>query len=195
MEHGSISTLVNFHALGELVKGVGGQSWVCGSETTQFKVIAYAWHHPGHHFSRACQSCADHFSPVDQFTLKRLIEAQHQQLSVAEIIAYLRFSKNDPKALKRVMARLMNLLSNLTNMEVSQLKETMHQVWQNYYWLGESDDLAFMIGCFFYEVNDFSVALKYFNFSVELYGPDSGTLANIRHCEELLESDKTLDDE
>ena len=184
--HGSISTIVNFHALQWYAEHQKGQSWICGAPTNGFKVCAVTWEQQLNKFGRTCEKMAVDFSPTDQFTLKKIIELHCDSLSVTEVISYLRFSGYDPKALWRMLPRLMELASQLSAVARETLLEIIWQTWDNYYPLGEKEDLAFMIGCFLYEVDDYANALWFFNQSVATYGPDSGTMANIAHCHQML---------
>ncbi|MEL7144875.1 MAG: SAM-dependent methyltransferase [Bacteroidota bacterium] len=190
IHHGSISTSVNFHALRWLAHQEGGHSWICGQPTDDFKVCAISWQDEDRlpHFARKCFDFAKNFSPADQFVLKKIIERNYQHLNVAEIASYLRFSHYDPKALKRAIPQLMKLAPQLSAPQVSLMQQFVTRTWDNYYWLGEKEDLAFMIGCFFYEANDYQSALVFFNHSVALYGPDSGTICNIENCQKMLET-------
>lgn len=186
--HGSISTSVNYHAWHWTAAHEGGESWLCGQPYDDFKIGAFTWGKAESlgSFAQQCEAFANHFSPADQFTLKKIIEANYSKLSIAEITAYLRFSQYDPKALKRAIPRLMEIENILSPSEIEAIDQVIPQVWNNYYPLGEKDDLAFAIGSFYYEADCYQQAMWFFERSVDLYGPDEGTVANIENCRKLL---------
>lgn len=185
--HGSISTSVNFHALHWLVAQEEGQSWSCSAAKTGFQVAAFTWEQePLVYFSKLCVQFEMGFGPADQFALKKGIEANLGNLSVEQLLAYLRFSCYDPKVLGRIIPHLMPLATAITKPELVQLEAAFQSVWANYYPLGEAYDLAFHMGCLLYELDSFAAAIWYFERSVELYGPDSGTLENMASCRVMM---------
>ena len=187
--HGSISTRVNFHALHWLTAHEKGRSWFCGRPSDDFKIGAFVWGDTDNltSFGKQCEEFAYQFNPDDQFVLKKIIEANYSKLSITEIMSYLRFSEFDPKALKRAIPRLMELVNTISKAEIAALDEIIPQTWDNYYSLGEPDDLAFALGSFYYEIDAYHKALWFFERSIELYGSDEGTIANIRNCQKLIQ--------
>ena len=187
-EHGSISTEVNYHALHWMVDHEGGKSWPCGHADYDFKVGAFTWEPETalSTFARRCLHFAEGFAPADQFVLKRAIEKHLDTLEWNELIAYQRFSTYDPKAFRRSLPRFLVLAPEATAQEVHQLDEVTKWVWENYFCLGEEPDLAFGIASLLYQSGLYQSALWFFERSVELYGPDSGTLTNIKNCKEML---------
>ncbi len=80
----------------------------------------------------------------------------------------------------------MEIVTTLSPPEIVAIDQVISQVWDNYYPLGEKDDLAFAIGSFYYEADYYRQALWFFERSVELYGPDKGTVVNIENCKKLI---------
>lgn len=187
-QHGSISTTVNYHAFHWMVGWEGGASWGCGQPGDEFKVNAFTWGKPDElcSFSKQCEDYEEQFSPADQFVIKRVIEGSYSVLTVHEILSYLRFSTYDPKALKRAMPRLAEIVSQLTAHQLFSIEKVIVKTWDNYYPLGEQDDLAFLIASFFYEADLYVQALFFFERSAELYGHDEGTLVNMQNCKKLI---------
>ncbi|HAA14295.1 MAG TPA: hypothetical protein DCE41_22420 [Cytophagales bacterium] len=68
-----------------------------------------------------------------------------------------------------------------------EILEVIRRAWDNYYPLGENPDLPFLIGSLLYEMDFYAEAKQFFEFSAQLYGPDEGTLANIKSCQEMMD--------
>lgn len=186
VEHGSISTTVNYHAFNWLVEQSGGKQWWYNVTNSDMELGVFSWDSlPLKQLGKHCTAFSKGFGPVDQFTLKKSIERGLMELSFSEIMAYLRFSKLDPKAFRRSIPRLMVLNQQLSAEEVASLETLVQRVWGNYYPMGEQPDLAFGIGCLFYELDLFAPALWFFERSVELYGEDEGTMKNIANCKQM----------
>ncbi len=49
------------------------------------------------------------------------------------------------------------------------------QVWENYYFIGESKDLAFALGVVAVRAGAYAEAIQFLQISVQLYGPDPST--------------------
>ena len=188
--HGSLSTQVNFHAFQWLTEATGGESWLCGQASDSLKLLTCTWDKVAltGHLHEVCMDLANEFSPADQFALKQSLESNYNQLPPNAILAYLRFSQFDLRALRRALPRLTELANTLSVHQKNQLRTIAERTWENYYYLEESDDLAFMLGSFFYELDDFITAHRFFERSIVYYGPDEGTVKNLESCEEMLAS-------
>ncbi|MEM1000309.1 MAG: tetratricopeptide repeat protein [Bacteroidota bacterium] len=106
--HGSFSLTVNYHAFGKYALQEGGTAWfrpqngasitVCGfafSGSTDLRETRLAWEQAGLRFG-----------PDDYFTLKGGMERNFAAFSPSELLAYLRLSGYDPKALRRILPPL-----------------------------------------------------------------------------------------
>ena len=188
VHHGSFSLSVNFEAFHWWARQQQGQALVPQRQHRSLYVGLYtaAAVVVGPYLEQAVQQWLKDFHPGDQFVLKRAIEQRYDLLTFDEVMAYVRFSHYDPKALRRGIPTLMALASGITDRQVQELTELMIWVWDNYYPMGEEPDLAFLIGSLFYELDAFEQALMFFDHSVALYGPDEGTMANIKSCKEML---------
>jgi len=58
----------------------------------------------------------------------------------------------------------------------------MNKVWDNYFPIGEEGDLAFYIGLLFSYVSNDSEALRFFEYSLELYGASPEIYYKIAVC-------------
>lgn len=186
--HGSFSLPVNFHTLCAYVQEAGGEVTHGNREQASLQSVClrYPQFKIGAHLQTALNNLLVANSPGDQFTLKKAIERNYTDLSFDEVLAYVRHSQYDPKALRRGLPRLQATIAGAGRQQMQQLLGLIEQVWLNYYPLGESPDLAFMLGSLLYEANVFARAKFFFEESIRLYGDDEGTRNNIAACEKMI---------
>lgn len=186
--HGSFSFPVNFHAFAYWSQQRGGPT--CTNQDIHPSLFVGLFGSSGcslgTHLRQAVNQHICQFTPGDQFILKRLMERQYEHFSKEEVIAYLRFSQFDPKALRRGLPTLMGLVNSFSRGYQQEILRIIQHCWDNYYPLGEQPDLAFQVGSLLYEMDEFALAKHFFEQSVLLYGPDEGTLANIKSCDQML---------
>lgn len=179
--HGSISMSVNYHAIGRWVTMHGG-----------------AWMHTAHHH-RAIDVCAfvigagaecgetirafDHSiarrGPDDFYALKTSLERAYHQLSLGELLAFLRFSQFDAKLLVDCAPALLSSLDGATAAERHDLGEILGQVWDGYFPIGESSDVPFALGVLAFRLGRFEDAHLLFTSSLALHGDRDDTLHNL----------------
>ncbi|MEL6539028.1 MAG: hypothetical protein AAFQ98_26665 [Bacteroidota bacterium] len=190
VHHGSFSLSVNFEAFAWWAAIQGGQTLAPAYPHRSLHVGWYSGRamSPGPQLSLASRQWIEDFHPGDQFVLKRSVESHYDQMSPEEVLAYVRFSRYDPKALRRGLGPLMGFVNGYSLAMKAQILEVISRAWDNYYPMGEEPDLAFLIGGLLYEMDLFGEALGYFEFSAANYGPDEGTLANIKSCREMMKS-------
>jgi tetratricopeptide (TPR) repeat protein len=68
------------------------------------------------------------------------------------------------------------------NFPVEELVIVMNKVWDHYFPIGEEGDLAFYIGLMFSYVSNDSEALKFFEYSLQLYGASAEIYYKIAVC-------------
>ena len=87
----------------------------------------------------------------------------------------------------------MELLPHFKPDQYEAFNEAVDNVWDLYFPLGEKVDLAYQIACLLYEMHNYPRALTYFERSIEIYGPYSGTLVNMAVCHQFLEQYEQAD--
>jgi len=131
---------------------------------------------------RAYQRHVQEFGPDGFFTVSKHARAHIPQMSVDDILAYLRLSHHDSRLLVRYLPRLMELAADFDEHTRRDVAEALEKVWDCYFPLGEELDLANGIAAVLYAMDDYPRALAFFQTSMEIYGPDTGTLYNIGAC-------------
>lgn len=130
----------------------------------------------------AAERCLNDFGPDEFFSLKKAIERSIDQLQMGELLASIRLSGYDARLFGQVLPRLKELISWHSKAQALSLLKTCAQVWENYFPLGEDEDLAFEIGLLLFDLGFMREASTYFGLSEKIYGPSTGSLYNLSRC-------------
>ena len=190
VSHGSISLMVNYHAIGRYVEEQGGTFLttpqphqglhICAalfdtepvdSTTNRFPETGLAF------TENICQ-----ISPDDFFVLKRFIQGNAKHLSLEQLLAYMRMSGWDAANFWGCYEAFMQHAATAEGALRHEIARMAESVWNIYYSLGEDRDLAFALGSLLYEIDCYREAITYLQHSCRLYGDDAGTLYNIAMC-------------
>jgi tetratricopeptide (TPR) repeat protein len=188
--HGSFSLNVNYHAFKRFCEQQEGvalfperkhESITIGGlllvkEATQYRETQCAY-----------QEYVQELGPEDFYRIYKHARRYSADMSVEDILVYLRLSHYDSHQCIHYLPRLLVLAPTLTGSERLALTVTIDHVWQTYFPLREAFDLPYQIANIFYALDDYQRALTYFERSVAIYGPHTGTLYNMAVCHRLLE--------
>ncbi|MFT3772511.1 MAG: tetratricopeptide repeat protein [Minicystis sp.] len=183
--HGSFSLMVNYHAIGEYVRGQGGQVLSMKKRNAHLTVSAFLLGAPpaGSPETRlAFEQSVDRAAPDDFFTLRRGIQRKYEQLDLEHLVSLVHLSRHDPKIFRDGLPVILGKLEALTEPLRLDLIAAAHEVWANYYHIGEEPDLAFLTGVLLYELADHEGALAMFERSLHLYGNDQAARWNMGMC-------------
>jgi tetratricopeptide (TPR) repeat protein len=187
--HGSFSLSVNYHAFKTFCEQSGGLALFPSAHHRSLDIScllmltnATAYVDTRH----AYQGQVQDFSPDDFHTIMRHARQYIAAMSVEDILAYLRFSYYDSAQFAHYLPRLMELAPELNRDERQSVCAAVDKVWEMYFPLGEELDLAYQIACLLYNVDDYVGALTYFERSIEIYGPHTGTFYNLAACHQLV---------
>lgn len=189
--HGSVSLPVNIHALRWLAAHAGGDSLAAIDAERKFTIFALLRFPDSAGYGATRAAFARHVeeaNPGDFCTVSRVLRKAADQMTVEDILAYVRLSRYDSHQFKFFLPRLIALADEITAHEKAALVETVEKVWAAYFPLGEEFDLAYHLGCLLYEMDCYPEALRYFCFSQNIYGAYTGTLFNIASCHWMMGS-------
>jgi len=182
-KHGSFSMMVNYHALGQYITKQGGQFLATDYPHTNLDVCVSLLGQQNYAETRqAYQFAIEQGGPDEFFILKKGLENYHDKLELPQILAYLRLSGWDSQLFLTCFETLRNKLGDITPRLKEQLHDAVPQIWQNYYHLGEADDVPFFLGMLLYGLDYNSEAIAYLKLSLKFYGPDVRTLYNLGLC-------------
>jgi len=190
--HGSISLMVNYHAIGRYAQQQGGHVLMPPhrQHSLQFCVMLFderlAAPEPNRHlYAETRQAFEDHLcriNPDDFFVLKRFIQGNAEHLSLAQLLAYMRMSGWDAANFWGCYEAFMQHAATLEGPLRDEVAKMVESVWHIYYPLGEERDLAFALASLLYEIDHHAEAIIYLEHSLRLYGDDAGTLYNLAMC-------------
>lgn len=188
VHHGSFSINVNYHAFKLFCEQENGMALFPDRSYSSVNMgcllfVKEANAHKETH--RAYQRQVIDFGPDDFFKLSKHVAQHAETMSVEDILSYLRLAFFDSQVLMLCTPRLAALVGEMKRKERESVKQALDQVWETYFPLGESADVAWHLAGLFYEMDDFHKAIYYFEKSLEIYGPYSGTLCNLSVCCEL----------
>lgn len=190
VRHGSVSLSVNYHAYKVFCEQSGGISLFPTHHHNSVNVGCLLMLDGAMNYRETqgtYQRYAQDFGPDDYYSIARHNRRYIAEMTVEDILAYLRFSYYDSHQFAFYLPRLMELAPDMDDDERENLINAIENVWEWYFPLGEALDLAYHIACFLYEIDDYARALTYFERSIELYGQHTGTIYNMAMCHQLLE--------
>lgn len=190
--HGSFSLSVNYHALLQWARNQGGLALQPSHQHRSLAVIglllvADADRHDATRYSYARWLAG--FSPDDFYTVVSFMRRAVGEMEISDIMAYLRLGRDDGHQLLRVLPRLHALAPTLDPRYHADLLAQLERCWDNYFPLGEEQDLAFEIAGLLYELDDFEGALRYFDQTEQWYGSNPGVRYNMAACLQQLGRD------
>jgi hypothetical protein len=134
------------------------------------------------HLDAAFGECIERRAPDDWFLWSLRIGREVHTYSLAEMMAVLRLSSYDPAVLNDCFTMMFRRLTTATAPERAQLRQIVHRVMSNYYYLGENPDVAFEAGSLLYAIGAYDEALERLSQSETLSGPRPATLYQQARC-------------
>lgn len=184
--HGSFSMMVNYHPLGRWFARQGGEML----ETTHFHasltVVACLLGTPpgGLVETRlAFDDAIDRAGPDDFFDLKKGLDDQYDDLTLEQVLAWLRFSGWDFNIFLACFPRLMQLAEHASDVLRIEVYRMAHEVWKAHFPLHETRDLAFHLGVVLCEIQCYLEAMAFFEESIAAYGRNPATVFNMALCQ------------
>lgn len=172
-KHGSFSLTTNYHALKMHCQLSGGVALFpnrlshhlpvgCLLYVEQAEDYKHSIRHFGVNFNE--------FSPDDFFTIKKHIEQQIDQLSIRDLFSYLRLSGYDARLFQQVAGRFQDLIKRFSENERFALLQLVANVWDGYFPIAETADLAFQIAILLFNLHFFEEAISFIELSEKIYG-------------------------
>ena len=122
------------------------------------------------------------FGPDAFYSITKHARKDMAAMSVRDILAYLQLSFYDAHLLTCYLPRLLKLVPEFTDPERKTMQAIIDHTWQNYFPIGEPQDLAQGLATLLFAMEDFEGALGYLDHSVNLYGRQADTLFNMALC-------------
>lgn len=171
--HGSISIWVNFHALGAYCEKQGGKALFPSSSNVHLEIGCLLFLEESdtyRHTNAAYEEFVDSFGPDDFNSIKKLAYTNVATLQLNELIALVRLSNYDSTFFIKLLPRLKQEAQRISFSQRTRIAECLDAVWEMYFSIGESYDLAYEIGGLLYDLGYYAEALVYFQRSVDIFG-------------------------
>lgn len=193
--HGSFSLTVNYHALAQYIERLGGVTLQPTHRYTDLNINVLL-----------CGQLADYpdtrlayhtsivqWGPDELFALKKSVESHYDELTIQQILSYLRLNRWDPQVFMGGFPTLIKRLDPKAERLFPDIREAALRAWALYYHIGEPQDMPFCVGVTLYKIGYYDEAIKLFEISLALFGHDPSTLYNMAACYfELKQRDKAL---
>ena len=182
--HGSFSLTVNYHALGEYVRGAQGLALHPPHQPAQLTLAAYLFGDAERHRAtvRSYRQVMTERSPDDFFSLKTALEPHYQDLTAIQMLAYLRLSGFDGDLFLGCFPYLLEKVRSASGPLRSQTAALVRRIWATHYPLTDESDMAFCLGTLLCAMGYYGEALEYLECSIEAYGPNPQRLYNVALC-------------
>lgn len=191
--HGSFSMWVNYHALGIYCKKQGGSILFPSSSNFHLEIgclLFLSESETYYQTEAAYQQFVNNFGPDDFNSIKQFTYANLSRLRTKDLIALYRLSAYDSTFFTKLLPRLKQTCRSVTVNERTRLAQTMDYVWDMYFDINESLDLAYEMGGLFYDLGYYAKALVYFHHSIDSFGLKADTYYNQILCYYQLRQDK-----
>lgn len=182
--HGSISLPVNYYAIRLWCEQKGGLALVPNyahrSITAGCYILAESesYRETRAAFARSIED----IGPDAFFTISRHARRFIDEMSLEEILAYLRLSHFDAHLFAAWLPRLHALADDCDEAERLAVIDAVDRVWRAYFPIGETFDLAEDMGALLYALEAYAPALVMFTISGAIYGEHTGKLFNRAAC-------------
>jgi tetratricopeptide (TPR) repeat protein len=187
--HGSLSLMVNFDALEQVIAPQGGQVLRPADGPAFLAVVALLFGQPPGDYGETRLAFDDAISrqgPDDFFILKKAFEKAHANYSLEQLLAFLRWSGWDANVLLVCFPVLLDLLGTASERGKLEAYRAIRQVWDHYYPIGEEQDLALHLGRLLMALGYYGEAVDYFQHSLERYAPEAETYCHLAVCHYVL---------
>jgi tetratricopeptide (TPR) repeat protein len=181
--HHSVSMMVNYHALGELMIQRGGFMLTQDPRNASLEIclLAVAGGAPLPETRLAFDQMMERVGPTDVYRL--FDQLPLDKLDLDQLLAVLRMTAWDPVTFISMSRDLNRVAGDAYLEQLSRLREALQKVWALHFPLPNSRDVAFEIGYVYYAMRRYREAMAFYQRSLALYGNHQTTLFNLGLCE------------
>lgn len=191
--HGSMSFYVNYHAFIEYCQKMGGTTYFPTYSTFHLQLGCLLFTEESDTYTEtkaAYHRVVNEYGPDDFYGQKKFHYKHIARMTLPELVGLLRLSAYDSTLFKEVLPRLKQVATRVTFNERTRLAQTMHQTWNMYFNIDESEDIAFEMAGLFYSLGYYEEALSYYEHSIQKFGHSKDGYYNIALCHYQLRQDE-----
>lgn len=186
---GSISVMTNYHAVGEYVRNQDGGFLSPAHHHASLRVVAGLFGLPRAEQMQTHETFDDVIGaggPDDYFTLSTVLARNSANMSLHEILAYLRFCRWDATVLLRCLPAIAPQVGGASEAIRHDLYQVIGRVWANHFPIGEDSDLAGALASILYLLGRHDEALEYLHHSIAERGETAPSLYLMASCHDAL---------
>ncbi len=179
---GSLWLPVNFHALGEYAVGLGGRARHPRSRHLTLNVSMLLFGSRSAPFTEtqlAYDDAIDQRGPDELSMIVRALADQLPTLKLEFLLALLRTTGWDSDYFHRCVPFLIDAFPQADRRLRQELLNGLQLAWEQYYPIGETDDIPFGIGALLYTLEQYAEALEFFELSLKHFGEDPRATLNM----------------
>ena len=192
VKHGSFSLWVNYHALGAYCEKQGGLSFFPQFATFHLQVGCMLFTKDSADYTStkaAYTKYVDDFGPDDINSIKKLIYENMSAFSLIYILTLLRLSYYDSSLFLKLLPRIKEVAKKISYAERNRLSQTLDVVWEYYFDINESTNLAQELAGLLFDLGYYQKALVYYQHSTDKNGHETDTYYNTILCHYQLRQD------
>lgn len=192
-EHGSISLMVNFHAIQQFFNIIGGDSILMPNNNSDLQIGCFSTNKVNTLLKITANNILYDINPQNLISILYIEDNITKWKNLDQILAVLAISKWDPDLFYDLSEQLSNFIDktiNNKNFNVEQEKAILQGialVWEYFFKLEKNQDLPFVLANIYYSLEKFDLAAKFFKISVEEFGETKEAIYNIKLCQEAAE--------
>ena len=195
--HGSISFMVNFHALKTFFALTEGSSMITPNSYTDLQIacfIAKKNKHTNDLLTFTAKQALYDVNPQNLINLCYSNDSINHWNNLEQILAVLAISKWDPDLYYDLSDQLLDFIEisikeEQFNMEQEQaITYGLELIWEYFFKLEKNQDLPFALANTYYALEEFELALKFFQISAQEFGETVEVWHNIALCYYELEN-------
>ena len=184
-KHGCISMTVNFHSLEMYFKNLGGKAIHSIYEHENINMSLFLLSESTHDFvetTMAYNEIIESIGPDDFYIIKKAVVPLAQSLETKQLLTFLRLTVWDARTFQEFYNILLERIDTEENFPLKELIIAINNVWEHYFPIGEEGDLAYYLGSLLSYIGYDSDALRFFEYSYEIYGASAEIYYNIALC-------------
>ena len=181
--HGALSTMSNYHAMGQLVRSLGGHYLATNQRQMSLKTVAYVIGGSAEQFADTItcfRTQMDVFGPYDFYTLLNSVRTAAPNLPLEGVMELMRLSHYDPQVFFDYEKTILDAAHGLSETQRVELMMSLDRTWTNFYPLGR--DLPFELGRVYLSLKRPREALRYNQLSMDMFGEHPVTYCNMGIC-------------
>jgi tetratricopeptide (TPR) repeat protein len=180
-KHGCISMTVNFHSLEKYFENLGGKALHSIYEHENINMSLFLLSKSTHDFvetTMAYNEIIESIGPDDFYIIKKAVVPLGESLETKQLLTFLRFTVWDARTFQEFYNILLERIDE-ENFPIEELIIVINKVWEHYFPIGEEGDLAYYIGSLLSYIGHDTDALRFFEYSYEIYGASAEIYYNI----------------